>query len=93
MEIERTIDEARAGKLSRRAFNRALAAVGVGLVATPVIPGMARAAQGLFNRDFDFEALMATPTTRFNRKVSPHRVIDAVSFKTASVHDTENQHE
>jgi WS/DGAT/MGAT family acyltransferase len=54
-------------------------------VARKSVPGMARAAQGLINRDFDLEAIWNTPSTRFNKRVSPHRVIDAVSFDIGDV--------
>lgn len=44
------------------------------------LPGMARTAKGLLQKDFDFKALMNTPKTRFNGTVSPHRMFDSRSF-------------
>lgn len=44
------------------------------------VPGMFRAAKGLIKRDFDFNALIKAPRTRFNGTVSPHRMVDARSF-------------
>jgi len=44
------------------------------------VPGMVRAAKGLIKKDFDFNALIKAPKTRFNGVVSPHRMFDARSF-------------
>lgn len=49
------------------------------------LPGMARAAKGLISRDFDFNALIQAPRTRFNGTVSPHRMFDARSFDIKTI--------
>jgi len=49
------------------------------------VPGIARAAKGLIQKDFDFNALMKAPKTRFNGTVSPHRMFDARTFDMKEV--------
>lgn len=49
------------------------------------LPGMARAAKGLIQRDFDFDALIKAPRTRFNGTVGPHRMFDARTFDLKTV--------
>lgn len=49
------------------------------------LPGMARVAKGLYNKEFDFNSLMKAPKTRFNGTVSPHRMFDSRTFKLADV--------
>lgn len=49
------------------------------------VPGMVRAAKGLIQKDFDFNALIKAPTTRFNGTVSPHRMFDARTFDMKEV--------
>lgn len=44
------------------------------------VPGLFRAAKGLVKKDFDFNAIIKAPKTRFNGVVSPHRMFDAKSF-------------
>ena len=44
------------------------------------LPGMFRTAKGLIKKDFDFDAILKTPKTRFNGTVSPHRMFDARNF-------------
>lgn len=44
------------------------------------LPGMARAVKGLIEREYDFDALIRAPRTRFNGVVGPHRMFDARSF-------------
>ncbi|MEO1252442.1 MAG: wax ester/triacylglycerol synthase family O-acyltransferase [Pseudomonadota bacterium] len=48
-------------------------------------PGLARAALGVAKGEYDVMSTMKTPRTRFNNVVSPHRVIEAVSFPLADV--------
>jgi len=49
------------------------------------LPGMMRAAKGFINKEFDFNALIKAPKTRFNGTVSPHRMFDAKTFKMKDV--------
>jgi WS/DGAT/MGAT family acyltransferase len=48
-------------------------------------PGMARAAKGLINRDYDLNAVLNTPKTRFGGSISPHRVFGAQTFKLKDI--------
>lgn len=50
-------------------------------VAAKAAPGLARAIKGLATSDFKVESAMLAPKTRFNRKVSSHRVVEGRSFK------------
>ncbi len=49
------------------------------------LPGMARAAKGFINKDFDAKAILETPKTRFNGVVSPHRMFGAKSFNIKEI--------
>lgn len=49
------------------------------------VPGMIRAGKGLIQRDFDFDALIKAPKTRFNGVVTPHRMFDARTFDMKEV--------
>ena len=49
------------------------------------LPGAVRTIKGLRKKDFDFKALRATPKTRFNGVVSPHRMFDGVTFDIKDV--------
>lgn len=48
-------------------------------------PAALRLARGAMKGDFDIASTMKTPRTRFNGKVSPHRVVDGRSFALADV--------
>jgi WS/DGAT/MGAT family acyltransferase len=50
-------------------------------VAAKFVPGIARAVRGIAARDFDIEAPVGTPRTRFNTSISPNRVVDGRSFE------------
>ena len=49
------------------------------------LPGMARVVKGFIKKDFDFNALLKAPKTRFNGTVSPHRMFDARTFSLKEV--------
>lgn len=48
-------------------------------------PGVYKIAKGAIKGDFDLASTLSTPRTRFNGKVSPHRVVDGRSFSLADV--------
>ncbi len=49
------------------------------------MPGTLRAVKGLVKKDFDFNALLQAPRTRFNGVVSPHRMFDGVTFDLSEI--------
>ncbi|MEM7702141.1 MAG: wax ester/triacylglycerol synthase family O-acyltransferase [Pseudomonadota bacterium] len=49
-------------------------------VAAQSIPGVASAIKGLIAREFKITSDMVPPRTRFNRTISPHRVIEGRTF-------------
>ena len=49
------------------------------------VPGLVRAVKGIAQKDFDLEAAIETPRTRFNTKVSPNRVIEGRSFQLSDL--------
>ncbi|MEP5510310.1 MAG: wax ester/triacylglycerol synthase family O-acyltransferase [Erythrobacter sp.] len=54
-------------------------------VAAQVVPGIASAIKGLVTRDFKLSTDYIPPRTRFNRSISPHRVVEGSSFKLAEI--------
>ncbi|MEM6476538.1 MAG: wax ester/triacylglycerol synthase family O-acyltransferase [Pseudomonadota bacterium] len=54
-------------------------------VAAQAVPGVASAIKGLVTRDFKVSSDLVPPRTRFNRSISPHRVVEGRSFKLADV--------
>jgi WS/DGAT/MGAT family acyltransferase len=54
-------------------------------VAIQSAPGVYKIAKGAINGDFDLASTLSTPRTRFNGKVSAHRVIDGRSFSLADI--------
>ena len=54
-------------------------------VAAQSLPGVYKIAKGAIKGDFDIASTFNTPRTRFNGKVSPHRVVDGRSFSLMDV--------
>lgn len=54
-------------------------------VAAKSLPGVYKVAKGAIKGDFDIASTFNTPRTRFNGKVSAHRVIDGRSFSLADI--------
>lgn len=54
-------------------------------VMSRAVPGLVRAVKGIAQKDFDLEAAIETPRTRFNTKVSPNRVVEGRSFQLADL--------
>ncbi|MEO1489226.1 MAG: wax ester/triacylglycerol synthase domain-containing protein, partial [Pseudomonadota bacterium] len=49
-------------------------------VAAQSVPGVASAIKGLVTREFKLSSDLMPPRTRFNRSISPHRVVEGRSF-------------
>jgi WS/DGAT/MGAT family acyltransferase len=49
------------------------------------LPGLYRATKGFIKKEFDFDALIQAPKTRFNGVVSPHRMFDARTFEIKDI--------
>ncbi|MEO0464522.1 MAG: wax ester/triacylglycerol synthase family O-acyltransferase [Pseudomonadota bacterium] len=54
-------------------------------VAAQAVPGVASAIKGLITRDFKVTSDYVPPRTRFNRSISPHRVVEGRSFPLKDV--------
>lgn len=53
--------------------------------ATKTFPGVARVARGAIKGDYDITGMMRTPRTRFNGKISSHRVTEGRSFPLTEI--------
>lgn len=54
-------------------------------VAAKAAPGLAKAISGLLKQEFKLSSDMVAPRTRFNRKVSAHRVVEGRSVPLADI--------
>lgn len=52
-------------------------------VAAQALPGVAKAIKGLVSKEFKLTSEYVPPRTRFNRSISPHRVVEGRSFPLA----------
>ncbi|WP_421990549.1 WS/DGAT/MGAT family O-acyltransferase [Qipengyuania sp.] len=62
-------------------------------VAAKAAPGLAKALKGLAAKEFDVSTEMIAPKTRFNRKISPHRVVEGVSVPLADIKAIRTAHD
>ncbi len=49
------------------------------------LPGLARTIKGLLTKEFSLSQAMSAPRTRFNSKISSHRVVEGVAFPLARI--------
>ena len=54
-------------------------------VAAQAVPGVAKAIRGLVAREFKLSSDYVPPRTRFNRTISPHRVVEGRTFPLADM--------
>ncbi len=66
--------------LGKSYFNAILNPLKQVQVAAQAVPGVANAIKGLVSRDFKLTSDYVPPRTRFNRSISPHRVVEGRSF-------------
>lgn len=71
--------------LGKSYFNAILNPMKQAQVAAQALPGVASAIKGLITRDFKLSTDMVPPRTRFNRTISPHRVVEGQSFPLADI--------
>ena len=66
--------------LGKSYINALLNPVKQAQVAAQAVPGVASAIKGLVTKDFKLSTDLVPPRTRFNRSISPHRVIEGRTF-------------
>ncbi|MEL6528361.1 MAG: wax ester/triacylglycerol synthase family O-acyltransferase [Pseudomonadota bacterium] len=71
--------------LGKSYINALLNPVKQAQVAAQAVPGVASAIKGLIARDFKVSSDLVPPRTRFNRSISPHRVVEGRSFDLAEI--------
>ena len=78
-------DPSQAGMFARGLLSNMINPIRQANAARRSLPGAVRAAKGLIKKDFDFNALIKAPNTRFNGTVSPHRMFDAKTFMLSDI--------
>lgn len=71
--------------LGKSYFNAILNPLKQAQVAAQAVPGIANAIKGLISKDFKLTSEYVAPRTRFNRTISPHRVVEGRSFPLADI--------
>lgn len=71
--------------LGKRYVNAILNPLKQAQVAAQAVPGIASAVKGLVTREFKLSTDMVAPRTRFNRTISPHRVVEGRIFPLADM--------
>lgn len=59
-------------------------------VASKSLPGIGRTIKGLITKEFSLSQAMSAPRTRFNRRISAHRVVEGQAFDLARIKEIKN---